>query len=372
MKKILLLIIHILAFGSLSAQETGNVHISDLTIDKEGENVVVSFTAGIDKKAAPRGTVLVYAPVITNGEYKVSLPPVVVQGRGARRAWERAAWISGETVNHPDAVYAGNGSDTKYIATVPFQLWMYGSRIEAETITAGCCDVTHGISAMAANVLPVPLPEPEPEPVEPEKTVAEVLSETFSFVLPASDFDPAEPIKFYDDERDNALTIYFKINNYDIDAEYAGNEQTLINLIASIELIETSADVYVDRVVVAGFASPEGPFELNDRLAWERAVSVKEYIMKNTGMDDRTITLFNGSADWRGLRLLVSSDGNMPDREKVLYIIDNYPVWDSKTQTGRMTMIRNLSAGKTYGYMTENILPRLRNGTFIRVYFDDK
>lgn len=373
MKKIItFIIISILSIAGIAAQETEKITVSALRAERSGDNVIVTFTAAMDKKAAPASHVFVYAPVITSGDHKVSLPAIVVRGRQSRKALGRAAWAAGESAEHPDAIYTKPGRTIEYSATVPFQYWMHDSVIEAETVSAGCCNAVLGSEQIAANILPAPLPEPEPEIMEPEKTVSEILTETFSFVLHASDFDPDEPIKFYDDERDNSLTIFFKINEYGIEEDYVDNRQTLINLIASIKIIHDSPEAYVDRIVVAGFASPEGPFEINDRLAWERAVSVKEYIIRNTDMSDESIMLFNGSADWRGLRLLVEANKEMPDREKVLDIINNHPVWDPARQTGRISMIRGLSNGETYRYMAANIFPKLRNGTFIRVYFDSK
>jgi outer membrane protein OmpA-like peptidoglycan-associated protein len=319
---------------------------------------------------------VVYAPVITDGINRVSLPAVVVQGRRAEVAWQRHEWAAGTENRYPEAYYTENGAEVDYRAEVPFQPWMHDARIEVGTVMAGCGDSFIGRSIWARRILPAPpRPEPRPaapEPVLPEPTLAETLARTFPFVLPASEFDPNEPIRFYDDERDNALTVYYRINRYDIEAEYADNRQTLINLLAAIQAIQASGTARVERVVVAGFASPEGPFAFNDRLAWERAVSVKKYILDNGSMTDRAITVFNGSADWRGLRRLVEQDDQVPGQREVLELLDSRPKQDVGAQAGHMNRLRTLHGGRTYRYLADRIFPLLRNGTFIRVYFDPK
>lgn len=61
----------------------------------------------------------------------------------------------------------------------------------------------------------------------------------------------------------------------------------------------------------------------------------------------------------------------MPGRERVLDIIDNCPVWDSRNRIGRNTLLKRLDGGTAFRYMAENIFPMLRNGAFIRVYYSN-
>lgn len=381
MKKFTLIIASLfLTCAAMAQSSEKGLTLKNVSVVRSGEEVVVSFDVEAGRKAVSGDMTLVYAPVITDGQYRVSLPAVMVQGRRGAASWERREWVSGNEAAYGEGVLKlKNKQRSAYSASVPFQPWMEGAVLEAETVVAGCCSRQAGMLILAENIIPAPAAVkapvievvPEPVPAEVNYTIAETLAHTFPFVLPVSEFDPNEPIKFYDDERDNSLIVYYRINNYDIEPEYADNYQTLVNLTAAINIILRSDDSNVERVVVAGFASPEGPFEVNDRLAWERAVSVKEYIIKQTGVPDGMITLFNGSADWRGLRLLVERETTMQGRREVLDIIDNYPVWDHYSQTGRMTLIRRLNNGRTYEYMARHIFPKLRNGAFIRVYFNN-
>ena len=374
MKKTAILSAIILCAATAAAQR--HLAPQDVSVVLDGDNVRVTFRADIPRGHAPSGVTLIHAPLITDGTWRISLPPVVVQDRRADIDWQRHEWAAGTVSRHPGARLTKNGRSVDYVATVPFQHWMFGSRIEMETVAAGCGETSVERSTLVGHILPPP-PKPEPviippppPPPAPIPSVGEMLAETFSFVLPASEFDPDEPIRFYDDERDNALTIYYRINKYDIDSNYAENRQTLINLLAAIDAIEGSGDVRIEKVVVAGFASPEGPFAFNDRLAWERAVSVKEYIMKNSSMPDEAILIFNGSLDWRGMRRFVSADSGMPFRKEVLELLDSRPELDLTAQAALMNRLRALGGGRVWSYLADRIFPLLRNGAFIRVYFD--
>lgn len=375
MKKILLPILLLTLTFNLYAQNTGaGTGVNGLKVERSGDAVDLSFTLPIDKKAVGRSTTIVYAPQITDGQHTVSFPAIVVQGRRAALSWQRHEWGAGRQASYPDAYYAQAGETVRYAATVPFQEWMHDSDIRAEVLTAGCCSADMDMALLASGVLPAPVPEPEPVIVVevPTMSAADSIAQVFPFVLPSSEFDPDRPIRFYDDERDNAITIYYRINSHEVEPGYAGNAQTLTNLKAAVEIVRESLDSEVSMVVVAGFASPEGPFELNDRLAWERAVAVKDYVIRETGLPGDIVKLYNGSADWQGLRLLVHNDRTMPGRDEILDIIDNRPVWDAGNQTGRITLMRQVQGGRAYRYMAENHFPKLRNGAFIRVYYDNK
>ena len=380
MKKLFIIILFLGFIPCVPVFGQERLRVEHVEVEQAGDSLRISFKPQWGDEYALRGTTCVYLPVITNGEFRVSLPAVVVQNGRAALSWNRRARAAGIQARYADGVYAaGKEEEFAYAATIPIQQWMYDSRIEVETLLAGCGEYTEDRYVLAAHILPGPPPEPEIPAAtsiqtvpEPQPTTGETLAEAFSFVLPDSEFDPQQPIRFYEDERDNALTVFYRINRFAIEPDYASNEQTLVNLIAAIEIIRESLDAEVKRIVVAGFASPEGPFDFNDRLAWERAVSVKEYILKNSEIADPSVLLFNGSTDWRGLHLLVDRDLELPGRTEVLRILESRPLTDVATQKERMELIKKLHGGTTYQYMADRVFPLLRNGTFIRVYYENR
>lgn len=372
-----IVIVTLLVLWAVSAGAQGLLTTEEVAAVCEGDSVRVTMRAQIPRRSAPPGTTLIHAPLITDGTWKVSLPPIVVQGRRAQIAWLRHEWAADTVSRHTKTFLTKNGGAVDYSATVPFQHWMYGAHLEIETVAAGCGDLSPELSIMAEQILPPPPPPPPPQPrpepaIVPEGPgVGELLAETFSFVRSASEFDPNEPMRFYDDERDGALTIYYRINDHTIQQDYAENRQTLVNLLAAIEAITASGDVDIERVVVAGFASPEGPFAFNDRLAWERAISVKQFILQNSSMSDQAILVFNGSLDWGGLRRLVAADKGVPLQKEILELLDVRAGLEPEVQSRIMKRIRTMNGGRAWPYLADRIFPLLRNGAFIRVYFNE-
>jgi outer membrane protein OmpA-like peptidoglycan-associated protein len=259
-----------------------------------------------------------------------------------------------------------------YSASVPFQQWMEGATLILESYSWGCCSSeAYQDNPMANNILiNVPCEQiPASVPV-PAQTTGDVLASTFSFVIPESQWNEAEPI--YDEDRDKALIVYYRLGKNDIQLDFENNRMTINNMLAAVNTILESPDSRISRIVVAGFSSPEGPFLQNDKLAWERAITIKEYIMKNTRMQECLIHVYNGSEDWRGLRAMVASS-NLHDKAEILRIIDTVPILSADgRRKERLEQLQRLNGGGSYRYMQRYFFPMLRNGAFIRVYYNNR
>lgn len=380
MKKAILLGTIILcgAVGAKAQVADGRIKIDKVRIVEQDEQVTVNFQAQADHKAAVRNHTLVFRPVLTDGQYKVSMPSIIVQGKGSQKSQSRSAWVSGVTANDQQARYLSNGQTVDYTATIPSQEWMDGARLEIEGAEGGCCrynPLANELLAEAINlnrIIPEPVLVEAPVPVAEwaPVTVADNLSTTFTFVVPESEYDPSDPFKIYDDERENALIVYYRQGKYLIESGYMDNERTLSNLSTAINMILNSTDSKVNRIIVGGFSSPEGSREVNHRFAHQRAVSVKKYIMETTSAHDNQIEVFNGEADWRGLRALISKS-NLAEKDQIIHIIDHTPVWDSQRNLGRLGELMRMNGGRTYRVLLHEYFPLLRNGAFIKVYYEN-
>lgn len=350
--------------------DTGKVRIHDPEIAKEGESVTVAFRAEVGDKAVKRNYSLVFAPVLTDGTYTWSLPAIVVRGRGTRIVETRHLMASGRLVNYNDARYTTNGSTVDYRAEIPYQRWMEDARLVMEAVNVGCCST----SPLSQRVMVERLALSPPvvvEPVLPPVTVpvlstADRLAENNSFIRPYTEYDG----QVYDDDRRNALIITFRQGKHDVVPDFADNLRSLSRLIASVQAIRNSSDSRVRKVMIAGFASPEGTFELNDRLAWNRAVTLKNYLVEHAGLDPDLVQLYNGSEDWHGLRLLVSAS-DMYQRQAVLDIIDHTPLDGTQGRNSRLNELKRLDGGIPYRYMYDHFFPQLRNAAYIKVYYDN-
>ena len=379
MKRIIYLIIAAVSVSFAAAAQQmagGRITIGDVQVAESDGVVGVSFTAEVGRKAAGRNQMYVFSPVLTDGNYRVSLPAVVIEGKGNKISRMRREWAYGvgETYG-AGAIHASNGSVVNYHTTVEAQRWMHGGQLRMEGVLNGCCASLNDREAMLAGKLYL---YDDPQPVEivtevrkfAPKSIGDSLSMIFPFVLPESMFDPDDPFKIYDDERDNSMIVFFHQGKQDVVYEYRNNYRTLTNLRAAVEMLISDSSSKVERMMVAGFASPEGTYEVNDRLAYNRAAAVRRYILNTTGMKDDQVQVYNGSVDWRGLYLLAERS-NMPYKGEVLDILNNVPVWGGDGRPGRLDRLKSLHNGEPYRYMYEEFFPMLRNGALIKVYYSN-
>ena len=377
----IVLFMALLSMPLIAQSHIGNVRISNPVIDKNEETVTVRFIAEIGNKAVRRNYSLVFGPELTDGTYRWSLPVIIVQGRGAKTILNRHIFASkdseGEAV-FENAIFTDNGKAIDYVAHIPYQEWMEGANLFIEAVKSGCCSS----SAIVVEVLTENLKlqsEPVVFKIAPDTMVipkllstAEKLAQVYPFVIPVEKQEEMERRSLlFNEDRENTITVLYRVNSYDIDHSFLENSRSLQDLISAIHKIENSTDSEVATVVVAGFASPEGGFELNDKLAWNRAVSTKEYIIQNSGLNAEQIKIINGSSDWQGLRMMVEAS-DMPWKHTVLNIIDTVPVWSTQKQADRLSKLMSIDNGIPYSYMLEHYFPKLRNSAYIRVYYRNK
>jgi outer membrane protein OmpA-like peptidoglycan-associated protein len=388
MKKTVILIISLLATcvtgasaaASAAAADPGlkKITTGNHRVEQQDDMVSVGFDVTVGKRVARSGHTVVYRPYLVNGANRWDLPEVIVQKGRGKISEQRHAWAAGAEVKYSGPTVVRGGESFHYSAEVPRQGWMKGAALEAEIIDMGCCsgEIT-GSGILASNIdLPTPMvvvmvePEPEPEPVPPA-TTGDLLAEELPFVMRSAEFDGTLPRLMFDDDREGALKVYFPRGNSVLDPDRSGNAETLAKLSSAIRKLQSSADSRVEHVVVAGFASPEGSFRLNDRLAWNRASALKKYITDNSNLDGDIIHIYNGVEDWYGLRLLVEKS-NMADKQAVLDIMDKTPIADARNRQLREAELKKLDGGRTYDYMMKNFFPELRNASYIKVYYGNR
>lgn len=388
MKKILFttLIIIFSATLSLNAQsQRRELAIMNQKVEREGDQVVISFRANVGRKVAKSGETVIYSPAISDGTNRWSLPSIVVRGRRAKIANERNEWASGATafpIDHDQnkIAFVSNGSSFDYKVAINWQSWMNNSDLIVERLDMGCCSTTeYNDRVLLSNVLPPPIevvPEPipklliPPEYEEKEMSTGDKLAQKYSFVRHAGEFGGMVPGEMERD-RGNSKAIYFHQGKYNIDFYLADNYRTLNDILESLRTLQSSQDIRISHVVIAGFASPEGDLEFNNRLAYNRANAVMWYIYERIDLGEAQVMIYNGGEDWYGLREMVERS-DLYEKHQILHIIDNYPIENSSYQPSRKRELQRLNGGKTYQHLYRYFYPQLRNAAYIKVYYEER
>ncbi|MDE6285593.1 MAG: hypothetical protein K2L99_01195, partial [Muribaculaceae bacterium] len=171
-------------------------------------------------------------------------------------------------------------------------------------------------------------------------------------------------------EAADSAKVYFRQGYRYFDPSLGTNREAMNGFIDHVRRASQSGEI--ERVVVSGFASPDGFNAANERLAANRCEEVINYIVAKAGIDASLIASEAGGVAWNELRRLVAANPDVPQRDKVLEIIDNTPVWVYNAQgrivDGRKKQLMDLAGGRPYNWLLANVFPQLRNALALSLY----
>lgn len=346
------------------------VRISNFELVQDLDSIAITFDMQIGRKATKSRANLTVIPMLKKGNDSIELRPVVVRGKRAEILFERRYAASPSTMAElslGDAIITKNGETVSYGITIPVQEWMTGAVFYLDGIYENCC------SAIRTNLgkIEEELIIAEEELFEEELlviqasplSVGDKLAKAAPYVRNIAAFIPVGM-------DDGSMKVYFHLNKYDIDEDYRNNRKTIDEILAAVEAIEHSDESRVEKIVIAGYASPEGAKQLNDTLSMRRANTIRQIIIDNSDLTTDMIEIYGGGQDWGGLRKVVA-ESDIREKEQIIDIIDNVPVWDIKNGRGRLGVLMRLNNGEPYRYMLKNIFPDLRSVAYITIYYSN-
>jgi len=208
----------------------------------------------------------------------------------------------------------------------------------------------------------------KPEPVEP---AVHQLAKEYPVLAHISEY------KAYDrsqvlrrDQR--ALFVYFQQGKSTIDTGWRANGETLDRVVRATQGLLALQDARLRKIQIVGLASFDGSQPLNERLARERALSLKSYIQDRLHVADDQFEVSYGGEDWADFRdqieeAIANGSDHAAALQKVIDIIDR-----EQDLTRREQQIRKLNGGHTFQYIKEHLLADQRNSGYLRIYFDYK
>ena len=163
------------------------------------------------------------------------------------------------------------------------------------------------------------------------------------------------------------VRIYFRHGYSVLDLSLRDNRRTLDDLVGRLKAYASDTLRKLIVFSVEGNASPDGMNEANLRLSRRRTESVLVYIRSRVSFPDSLIVTTAEGVDWDGLAASVESDSSVPDRDEVLNILQNTPVWiydkQGRIVDGRKKQLMELCGGKIYRLLQERFFAELRNCT---------
>ena len=157
--------------------------------------------------------------------------------------------------------------------------------------------------------------------------------------------------------------IYYPVSKTELYEDYMDNANTLYRIQKYLE-----RSPQIDSITIYSYASPEGPYSLNKRLAAERGKTAKRYLQEHLPADrhlpDSLFIIDPTVENWQGLRDLVFYQYPNADKEEVLALLDRKDITDER----RKVLLKRLNAGEPWLYILKNLLPQLRYATWVSVW----
>lgn len=335
---LILALLAVAAMPAVSAQNVKHLSVSDLETGRDGSRLFVNMNVDPEHLHNGINRRVELFPVIYSADstHRVELPSLTVAGRNMYYSSLRKP-----ATERPTELYrSGRGPVVKYAQSVPYEDWMEVCTVGIEARNTGCCGEPKG-----TELVPVADLDLRPRRFTPH----------FAYVAP---LDTAT--KRFD--LSGRANVRFIVNKTNIDWKYANNYVELDSILRTVNAVKDNPDADVDSIILKGFASPEGPYDNNVRLAQGRTEVIKEYVRKNSTFPASVYHTASVPEDWQGLRAWLETS-SLDDREAMIAFIDD----ESIPAPVRNDEFRRRFP-KDYPFILANVYPPLRHTEYRITY----
>lgn len=313
------------------------VKFSNVDLVRKGDKMTVTFDVDVTDLKLKRDQQIIYTPVLVGEGDSIAFGKIVLNGRNVALKEEREPQrrITGANTMRR---YNGTAQTVNVSETVPFAEWMNYSKLYLAEDLCGCGTLQDQDRVPVGEFDNRPAPKP-----------------SMTFVTPKAEAVKARA------EKGSAFVDYV-VNKTNILPDYRGNRKEIAKIVATIDLVKNDPNVSITEINIHGYASPEGPYDNNTRLANGRAASLKEYVRSLYTLPENIFTSNATPEDWEGLRrLVVGSD--LKEKTEILALIDDTAMDpDAKDHEIRRRF------PQTYQFMLKNWYPGLRHSDYTVSY----
>jgi len=350
------IILFLLAILNLFPVVAGNIETRDLKIFREGEQVVLSFSAYIPEKTVRSDHRFWVTPQLYNDNGAVSMELFTITGKKMEKRDKQKKRLNKDKTATSHA-NSSNGSTMLYAGTVSYEAWMENVLFLRLQITEeGCCETEDLGSILAMGPINLPLPYTPSLP-----NVIPIASD----VAKAADKYPFLRLIDKDMAGDRSTSVRFKVSNSVLDLSFSSNADNVKKIIEGIQLVNSDERTRLEKITIAGYASPEGTRQHNMQLSENRAKALSQYLQKEMNIPAKTFEIESGGEDWVGLLELVKQS-DMQYKDEIIDIITNHPAGS------RNDRLKQLGGGRPYQSIYDVFYPQLRDACYINVWYSEK
>lgn len=314
-------------------------------------------------------TCLHFTPILANARGgRLELPPVLLSGR-RRYRFDRREWAlnvnGGKHRAEPYLIqpYKRHSAPrpVSYHIGVPYSVWMGDAALLLRQEVKDCCDLQLlGVDTISVRLFTGQMIGRQTAPVrqyvEPLITAPSVTYSVRDIELYASMLSFLEPTVEHDKKLDEKAVFYidYPLGSDNILPDYRNNRTELQKLDSLLSPLSAGDYSSMEHIRVCGYASPDGTYIDNERLATSRAGFFASYICSTYGIPRFRLETTSVAEDWEGLSVLLQSE-QPPYAATVLSIIQHAGIFN-----GREKQLMDLRGGEPYRDMLHRFFPRLR------------
>ena len=340
-KRISLLLTICLLAAQLPAQEVtvmNDIRIANMAADRLGDDMIIVMDVVLDDLNLKSNRSLALAPYIESwdGEQKLYAQAMVINGRKQHLYYER----NGGHPDYPGAIEVrrenGKPQTVRYRAALPYQPWMDAWRLSVYEDLCGCGRPIAEHSNQLAEHLPLP------------------TTGFFAYVTPEMEAVKARSVE-------GKACLDFPVNQTTIYPAYRRNPEELAVILQTINVVKDDPNVEITNINIHGYASPEGSYSNNTRLAAGRAEALKEYVRRLYSFPNDIFTVESTPEDWAGLVAWLDTC-DLKDKEQILAIAQSDLAPDAKDQKIKKDF------PTTYKTLLADCYPGLRHSDYVVNY----
>lgn len=151
----------------------------------------------------------------------------------------------------------------------------------------------------------------------------------------------------------------YPVNETIIYADYRKNPSELRKIMESIDVVLRDSTVTINSIGIHGYASPEGPYDNNIRLAKGRAEALRSYLLSMYNFKSSVISQTSTPEDWAGLEKYVNNS-QLENKDKILEVIRNTALPEDK----REEQMKIVAGADVYTHLLKNVYPGLRHSDY--------
>lgn len=316
--------------GNARVFESSDSRVRDLVVENTESTLSLNFTLDLSNLRLKSDREIALAPVLTSGDSTVTLPKIIVAGRNRYIQNQRKHPLApGEMLIKP-------GTVVQYKTTVPLQNWMKTSTLTLAEDHCGC-----GFTVTSSDISPLAAVD-----------LAERLFQpAWSYATPKVETRKSRSAS-------GSAYIDFPVNRTEIFPQYRRNPAELAAIRDTIDQIKSDPDSRIETITIVGYASPEGPYAGNERLAKGRTEALAAHVRALFTFPDTVMRTSYVPEDWDGLIRYIENS-TIENRDRILALIT-----DNTLQPDALEWKLKTTFPEQYRLLLQNVYPGLRHSDY--------